>query len=373
MVQEECACIMVGKGLFLTGVMPARGKEVALAELPRTAFFQAEVRIPVWPVPCTEVMPTPPILSCLLGSASPFLPKEVSTSAPAVAAERHVSQRVCAQEQMMQRRAAEPPNQHAALIARARSRLCSAWTGEQRAHAPGMEAAPARKRPRATRRDTSDSMAMVMPQLRVAACNQSTFSSTVLSPGWLHLDRARTRAAVLGGQHPAVRCPGSSPGCMRSGQWAIFHRPCLCHAGLPSPAECCASSPALTRCRPPSTDHRHSVHRTSCGTLEAVAALHPAHSSAAGAAAAPDAAPAARAPPTRPHCKPEVPFALFPAHATRGGVPRPAPGSCSHLGVDALAHEGRGGREGRGGGDDGGGNDRAEHCWRWGVTSRCFA
>lgn len=43
-----------------------------------------------------------------------------------------------------------------------------------RARAPGMEAAPARRAPRAARRETSDSMAMVMPQLRVAACNQST-------------------------------------------------------------------------------------------------------------------------------------------------------------------------------------------------------
>jgi hypothetical protein len=63
--------------------------------LPRTAFLKAEVRTPVWPVPWTEVMPTPPILSCALGSSLPFLPKELSTTALAVAAARRVVSASC--------------------------------------------------------------------------------------------------------------------------------------------------------------------------------------------------------------------------------------------------------------------------------------
>ncbi len=65
---------MLQSAKSLTVLMPSRGKEMAFLELPRTAFFQAEVRTPVWPVPWTEVMPTPPILSCALGSSLPFLP-----------------------------------------------------------------------------------------------------------------------------------------------------------------------------------------------------------------------------------------------------------------------------------------------------------
>mmetsp|Transcript_50333 Transcript_50333/g.81285 ORF Transcript_50333/g.81285 Transcript_50333/m.81285 type:complete len:237 (-) Transcript_50333:17-727(-) len=109
----------VRKRQTLTGFMPSRGKDWAALELPRTAFLKADVRMPVWPVPCTEVMPTPPIRSCLLGSFSLFLPNEGMTSALTTA---------------------------------------------------GMAAAPAKKAPRAARRETpSVSADIVMPQLRVAA------------------------------------------------------------------------------------------------------------------------------------------------------------------------------------------------------------
>jgi hypothetical protein len=76
----------------LTSLMPGRANLVALFSLPRTPFLNAEVRTPVWPVPCTEVIPTPPMRSWALGSAWAFFPKEERTSALAATADRlHIS------------------------------------------------------------------------------------------------------------------------------------------------------------------------------------------------------------------------------------------------------------------------------------------
>ena len=71
-----------------TSFMPGRGNLVADFSLPRTPFLKAEVRMPVWPVPCTEVMPTPPSLSCRLGSLAVLPANAGMTSALATAVNR---------------------------------------------------------------------------------------------------------------------------------------------------------------------------------------------------------------------------------------------------------------------------------------------
>ena len=184
-----------------------------------------------------------------------------------------------------------------------------------------MEAAPARRAPRAARRETSDSMAMVMPQLRVAACNQST------------IQQSRSRCHNL-----------DAPSC-------AFHPTCR-RQHLAGSRRCTSLSPST---RP--YDHR------AADTLETEAAvLHPAHSGWCSSHPAPSIVHTQNL---------EALCFVFAARMRRERAAHLSPpGSYNYLGPEAIAHEGGRGREGRGRGHNGRSYNEAGHGWRMRVVER---